>query len=381
MSPPLPSTGTRFHYIDALRGIAALGVVFYHLIFHTPLGETVYQNLLPAAVEFLFYLGRFGVEIFFVLSGFVIAHSLRHSALGWPDLWNFAFRRQLRLDPPYWVMIAVTVLLGTVLPALVWEPAHSAISARDVLFNMFYLQVISRSATTIVPPSWTLCLEVQFYLVFILLLFVGRNQRKTKTDFCFSQFSIVLLFVSGALSLLLRLVANRPAWFISHWHYFAVGALVYFCWQGLLSKRYLYGFLALFFVIALLCPTHSMTSSFEKGGMLTGLATALSIHVLGARERLSWGGNLRVIQYFGRLSYSLYIVHYLVLTVITRLGFGYSGDDVAYGLLWGALALVLAVGFSQILHWLVEKPSMKAASRFRRGAESSAPLVPAEIRG
>ena len=115
--------------------------------------------------------------------------------------------------------------------------------------------------------------------------------------------------------------------------------------------------------------------------MLTGLATALSIHVLGARERLSWGGNFRVIQYFGRLSYSLYIVHYLVLTVITRLGFGYSGDDVAYGLLWGALALVLAVGFSQLLHWLVEKPSMKAASRFRRAAESSAPLVPAEIRG
>ncbi len=380
MSPPSSVAGARFHYIDALRGLAAVGVVFYHLIFHTVLGKSVYQELLPGPLSHCFYLGRFGVEIFFVLSGFVIAHSLRHSALGWPDLWNFAFRRQLRLDPPYWTMLALTVLLGVLLPGVVFDAARPAISGRDVLLNMFYLQLFSKSTFPIVEVAWTLCLEIQFYLVFIALLFVGRKQSRANPDLCFSRWSVALIFVSGALSLLLRLVANRPAWFISHWHYFALGALIYLHWQGLISRRYLYGFLALFLVIALLCPVHSMTSSFEMGGMLTGLATALSIHLLGARERLGWGGQFRVVQYFGRLSYSLYITHFLVLAVVTHWGLGFVGRNVAGVLLWGALALALAVGFSQLLYWAVEKPSMKAASRFRRSAGIAPALSPAELK-
>ncbi|RYG56101.1 acyltransferase, partial [bacterium] len=97
---------SRFHFIDALRGLAAASVVLHHL-FVASVMATVYEAASPWLVRVLFQAGAHGVEIFFVLSGFVIAHSLRNNGLSLGDLGRFIVRRQVRLDPPYWAALVL----------------------------------------------------------------------------------------------------------------------------------------------------------------------------------------------------------------------------------------------------------------------------------
>ncbi len=74
--------------------------------------------------------GTYGVQVFFVLSGFVIAHSLRDNPLTRASIGNFMLRRQIRLDPPYWTMLAIALTVSVLVrlfPALKAQP-----SLRDV---------------------------------------------------------------------------------------------------------------------------------------------------------------------------------------------------------------------------------------------------------
>src|SRR4051794_29974124 len=91
----------RYVFIDALRGIACLGVLFHHLLHNTVL-EVTLRKVLPAFVQAAFGYGARGVQIFFIISGFVIAHSLRDFVPSARNIGSFILRRQMRLDPAYW---------------------------------------------------------------------------------------------------------------------------------------------------------------------------------------------------------------------------------------------------------------------------------------
>ena len=90
----------RLLFIDGLRGVAALAVLFYHFYYNSPYLET-FDALLPRWLCWLFGKGWMGVEIFFVISGFVIAHSLGKDRVTPKYAAGFILRRSIRLDPPY----------------------------------------------------------------------------------------------------------------------------------------------------------------------------------------------------------------------------------------------------------------------------------------
>ncbi|MEO1183425.1 MAG: acyltransferase family protein [Cyanobacteria bacterium J06636_27] len=87
-----------FHFVDSLRGIGAIWVVLYHIYATGKLVDL--SNFLPDRLEYIaFKLGNLGVAIFFVLSGFVIAHSLRNAKINPSYVGRFSLRRLLRLSP------------------------------------------------------------------------------------------------------------------------------------------------------------------------------------------------------------------------------------------------------------------------------------------
>ncbi len=105
-----PGGESRFAFVDALRGLAALAVAFHHIFRYGPLPESALK-IVPHFGHVLFQNGRMGVPVFFVISGFVIAYVLRRDRIDFGYLRTFAVQRFLRLGPPYWFTMALVVAL------------------------------------------------------------------------------------------------------------------------------------------------------------------------------------------------------------------------------------------------------------------------------
>ena len=153
----------RLPALDMLRGIAALMVAIFHFYTTSLLPERL---RLPVWADAAFRGGYLGVDVFFVLSGLVIAMTLPESPITWKYIGRFALRRSVRLDPPYWVTLA----FASAIYAALGDPP----SARSVLAHIFYLQNIL-GFQNIVSPFWTLCYEIQFYLALVVLVWLGQR--------------------------------------------------------------------------------------------------------------------------------------------------------------------------------------------------------------
>src|SRR3981081_2743080 len=124
----------RFTFVDALRGIAASAVVLFHAAEGGHISALFDQA--PFGIQTLLRHGDFGVAIFFVLSGFVIAHSLRAEPLTIPGALRFMLKRSIRVDPPYWAAIAVAILFSTLASMIVSTRPAEANSAPQIASHL-----------------------------------------------------------------------------------------------------------------------------------------------------------------------------------------------------------------------------------------------------
>jgi peptidoglycan/LPS O-acetylase OafA/YrhL len=357
-----PASGGRFTVVDALRGVAAFTVLLHHLLFSSDLQKTLWLAFPVWFCEFC-HDGAFGVQIFFVISGFVITHSLRNVRLSPRAVGNFMLRRQLRLDPPYWTVILLTVILLSIEMRFPWIERKPLPTVLDFVKNLFYLQNVT-GAFQIVSVAWTLCLEVQFYLVFILLLLAGKYLSafggKALT------YSALLVGLLGVVSMLLP-NDHSNHWFIQWWYYFAAGALCYWSIYNPRFRALFIGFLIFFFVVAAL---------EDPTAMLTGWSTAVLLYTAGRLGKLGSWLDFAPLQYLGRISYSLYLTHILIAVYVLRLGYRLTGANHAAALVWFVLAGIVAILFAHLLYLVVERRSIRFAARFRTPREPHPSLIP-----
>src|SRR5262249_26374477 len=112
-----------------------------------------------------------GVRIFFVISGFVISYTLAKSVVTPGFVANFILRRAVRLDPVYWVTLVVALGLFACSAVLVTDRAWEFLAWDVLLLNACYLQNLT-GRDSLLLVAWPLCVEVQFYLVFVALLWL-----------------------------------------------------------------------------------------------------------------------------------------------------------------------------------------------------------------
>lgn len=345
-------SGPRFVFVDALRGVAAFAVLCHHLLHNSALQITLWA-ILPAWFAAFCHYGAYGVQIFFVLSGFVIAHSLRNVELSTSGMGNFMLRRQLRLDPPYWTVLVLTLVSLAIEMRVPWIDRKPVPGFSDIVRNLFYLQDLT-GARSIVGVGWTLCLEVQFYLLFVLLLLVGRwlSKRATRA----TDVSISLLAVLGIVSILLPRDVLK-AWFIQWWFYFASGAL---CYYAVINRRYRLpfgGFAAIFLVSAIVQ---------RPLPMLVAWVTVFSLFIAGISGKLTRWLDIPVLQYLGRISYSLYLVHLLVAVYVLRFGYRITGNNPIAAVFWFVVGGIVSIFAAHLLYLAVERRSIQFAARFKR---------------
>jgi peptidoglycan/LPS O-acetylase OafA/YrhL len=353
-SPPL-----RFTFIDGLRGVAALMVLCFHFYNQILLGGGRPQLVWP--LHELVRHGNLGVEIFFVLSGFVIAFSIRGARVTGRYLGGFALRRSLRLDPPYWVVIFLSfaVLRGA---SSMGESRAILPGPLGIVANMLYLNNLL-GIPALVSVGWTLCLEVQFYLVLILL--VGATQLAPRVGRITARVLVFAPLTLVALAIQQRwLPSPQPGLFLEFWALFFLGVLTWWTLAKENDLKLWTGYVCLLLVAAVL------GKDLRLG---VALATAASIMWVGQADKLSTALRHPVLQYFSRISYSLYLIHPIVghttIKVLTRrFAFpGATGAVVLFVLAFGAALLA-----AHLLHVFVERPSMRFSRTILRPTATDA---------
>lgn len=315
----------RFLFIDGLRGVAAAMVVLYHLVGRTSAHE-------------ISALGYLGVSIFFVLSGFVITMVIGEHKISLGFLWRFAARRSLRLDPPYWASIAVAIALMYLATKI--GVTKELPSIRQTLAHFVYLQDLLHF-NAISEVYWTLCLEFQFYLFLIVLLWIGRQQ----VNYIGFQFALVVFLLLSLIEHADMANFTPTGLFLPYWYGFSAGAITYWTIIGRLKLQFLLGILLLLLGF----------TPFWHGDAL--IVTSLTSGLLYLAFRLCkmsiWLAD-PLTQFLGRISYSLYLFHPLI---------GWSAQSLVLRFMSEWVALTVGLVASVVSAWatylLLERPAIR----------------------
>jgi len=357
------SQQTRLLALDGLRGIAAMLVVFYHL--YGNLQNSV-QSWMPDLLAAAFLHGYLGVHIFFVISGYVIGVSVGDRRVGLGFLGRFAFRRAIRLDPPYWVSLLIAIGLAWLSSYLFPDLAVKLPSLPQVFAHLFYLQNILGYGD-IVAIYWTLCLEVQFYLFFVVVILVLQRLTRTAavSELALSAPFFWVFAAVGLASLVFsfHLLTNAriPGFFLPYWYEFFLGVLAYWATRGM-TRHYYFIF---YFLIVLLLAFYRLDPN-----TFTCLTTVLFVYAAGMTGRLQSIFSNRPVQYLGKISYSLYLLHPTIGWSTVSLGKRMLGPKlgVASGSLVFVCGVVASVVAAHLLYVAVERPSIGLSHKIRSSA-------------
>jgi peptidoglycan/LPS O-acetylase OafA/YrhL len=351
---PLPLEPRRFQFIDALRGLASLAVMLFHFYFSGHLNDAL-AGITPTWLLGCLLQGKRGVDVFFVISGFVMAFSQRRARVDGRYLLWFGVRRSLRLDPPYWATLGLCLVL--------MSDRQAFLDHATLLANLFYLQTIL-DRPIILMTAWTLCYEVQFYLVLTLLTGLGQGWserlghrplagwRQGGMALAFVPLTAYSLAVTGGW-------APNPAHglFIDHWPLFMAGAMVWWALEGKVQRGWMWG------LLGGLGLAGAMRGDLSAG---VGLATALALYAVGKWGRLYDLLGWRPLQFLGMISYSLYLLHPVVGLKVERFGARYTGHSGLVALAWLGAATLASVAAATGLYYLVERPGVWAAKRLKK---------------
>jgi peptidoglycan/LPS O-acetylase OafA/YrhL len=341
------------HTLQAGRGLAALAVVFFHA------GVEVGRDprfWLASSYDRFLAPGELGVEFFFVLSGIVIV--LAH----WRDIGNasslplYAWKRFRRIYPIYWVVLAAAVPALFIFPHL--QPGVDR-SLLSILSSIILVHLGSLGSVLIV--GWTLFHEILFYSIFALML-LNRS----------AGLLAMTAWLGGSVINLLHVIESPGlAWFFSPLHLlFGAGMLIAFIVKGYPALDWrlflLPGAAGLGTVLVWSYQVHHRTDAISLA-----MGASLAFLVLGLIE-LERNERLIVwppLNFLGDASYSIYLLHFPILSFVFRALFAASRSVPLPLWIWTILGVAIAVTAGIATHIWVEMPLLKLLSRY--GAQRS----------
>ncbi len=350
--PPCSARGAaRLASLQAARGIAAVLVVLYHCstaIF----GLAKYAPRDP--FHHAFGAGRLGVELFFVISGFVI-HATHRADVSRPDrLGRFLRKRVLRIYPLYWVVLAALLPAYAALPHL---GTGSELKPLTILSSVLLVHLGTPSMVLCV--SWTLCFEILFYALFATLIL----DRRLGVVVLSAWWALAVVRVLAAPSLL------RAYPFSDYTLLFPLGmAASFLLARGRVARPlgFALGGSALFVLNGLL-DTYAPTLGRVGVHLVAGLSAAMLLAGFGALERQ---GRLRVprlLVVLGDSSYAIYLIHFTALSLLAKILLP-RALHVLPPFAVASVLILLAVAAGVVLHAGVERPLRAIATRKREGA-------------
>ena len=391
--------GKRLRSLDILRGVAILMVFVAHVDGRTSPVIDSLSGIAAYGFWALHRLGRTGVELFFVLSGFLIGGLLfdELKRTGGVDCWRFWMRRGFKIWPSYYLLLAVLALTGTT-SYVDWSTAATA--ARSLAMHVFFFQNYLPDNPN--GPTWSLAVEEHFY-VFLPLVLVGilALARRTGVDWRRLVPGATLAVVVACLVMrLATLRAGVAPWDFARSHLrmdaLMIGVYARFLdatGTGIAARLMRHRYLWLALGLALVLPAGLVEREhplmFTVGFLLMAIGDAILLLLVygGLLGRVENGPLAAAVARVGTWSYNIYLWHAFVPLVPFPL---YPALHAAVGraVSWAPLQLAahvaLFVGYSIVVGWaatrLVEDPVLKLRSRWFPAVRTRAEAPPAPSR-
>jgi peptidoglycan/LPS O-acetylase OafA/YrhL len=335
-----------FNNIQMLRAIAAAMVFFYHADAH--------YKVLGGGFRFfsaIAGIGFSGVDIFFVISGFVVAHTTLNQANTFNNAWTFARRRLLRIYLGYWPFFALTLALSYIY-------APETLAELDLLGSFFLTTIEARRM--VVYVAWSLTFELLFYAtVTVAYALPATARRRMVQAGAVGIFLLMLLTLSTPHSSVLM--------FLSFFLEFLAGVMVYLHRQRMTSRKLIWP-LILAVSVAFSIGSHLHATNDSVRIFTFGMgALALVTLALVLEQSLALKANKFCVA-FGDASYTLYLAHPSLLTVFYFWGIrDFLGGQSAYFREAGFfLFLGLCFWVSRVLYMWMERPIYRWASSPRQ---------------
>ena len=380
------STGNYFEMLDGLRGIAILMVVAYHTFYTNP-----ESHVLVRFIGGMIGQGGRGVQIFFILSGFLVSYPLFRQRQNHPEAWNlksYAVRRFSKIIPPYYLSIAILTtyfLFRTSDPVYCWIALKYALGLANFI----------RTTIPFNPTYWFVIIVVQFYILAPLLFRLCRRLQLLPATMCMV---LILLLVPLVVRQLTwpaqRLDVNALAFlmerFPCQFDYFAWGVLfsgILVSLQTLRDKARALSFLgyagAVLFVLNLCCgalasiksgtnpyPTRWSTEMFH-------LSVGISVFLLlfFTFDPSCLGSRLLAmppLRFTGIISYEWYLFHWPIIVLFNETFGETHGSFLKYALKT-SLPFALTFLFSALVYRYFSLPiANRMRSKWFRGQSSAA---------
>jgi peptidoglycan/LPS O-acetylase OafA/YrhL len=335
----------RLEVLDAFRALAILGVVAVHFVptwLVGPGGHLDWSSLNPF-LRLLGY-GGLGVQLFFMVSGFVIFMTLERCQ----HLFEFWWRRFARIYPAYVTAMALSVIISKLA-----GPANYRNSLREVLLSLTFMTPFVSGARFVDGVYWTLVVEMQFYLFVSLIYLIAA--RHFVAAWAVLVGAATTLWVAGGYSIhsTFGLIAGRVL-IAPYLPLFSVGIAMYFFHRRRIASGVT---LAVIAGIAFLMVSVGVPP-------ITYIAHGLMVlaFVLFLGNRLGWLAVAPVLL-LGNISYALYLTHLKIGNIVfLQLKAKLSWPDAVIALMASCCCLVLAFA----LYRLVEVPAKTAINRLGR---------------
>lgn len=346
----------RLKFIDMLRAVSSQLLVWHHLAFYGPLAEQAYP-LAPLLLDWLADPARFVVQVFLVIGGFGTAHHL--AGLHTPGCRRFCLevaQRYRRIGIPYLVMLPVAI--GANALAGRWMNHHS-ISASptvpQVVAHIFFLQDLLHYEP-LTAGIWYLGIDFQLFLLTLAVTMLSLRWTEAKGVVQPDRALAVTQSVLAVPAILSLFWFNRdPAydcWGCYYLGSYFLGMVVQWVISGSLSRSAFWGYLGL---------VAAAVAVDWRPRLLVAACTGVAILLASQGGWLRNWPRSRVIGYLGRISYSLFLIHFSACLVVS--GWLSQWRLTPTQSLAGMVAAWVASLIGAILfHHLVERPCWRRQS-------------------
>ncbi|MVT09221.1 acyltransferase family protein [Chitinophaga tropicalis] len=322
-------TKRKVESLSLLRGLAVLLVCLCH--FGLPFAE---NNALAGMFDSFHEYGKYGVQVFFVISGFVIPLSMDKAGYQIRYYGKFLFKRAARLHPPYLAALVITLLVVALSNKVKHEPFPE--NPLTIFQSLFYIHAPDNN-----PVFWTLKIEAEYYL-FIGLFFIIL-QRYTRVTLALSLPLFMLLSqlpVAGYIEL------------FQHMMYFMIGIIGYIIYMKEGSGSSLF---------EMFCIAAAGIFAFIMDGPAPAIAGLFTVSFILFYK----GKGFKPLDFMGEISYSVYLLHFPIGVKFINLLIRHVPPNTAIILFTVTLLLVTGIG---VVFWkYVEKPFGDMSNRIKYG--------------